>query len=73
MIAGGLLGADGAFAPDSGTLDSARSAVGAGAEASALDAFGAFGVRANGAAQPVSPAEGGAPPTINAVTAKAHG
>jgi hypothetical protein len=38
-------------------------------------ALGLFagGVATEGAAQPVSPAEGGAPPTINAVARKAYG
>ena len=70
VLAGALFGTDGAFAPDSGAFDAASGTVAAGAEASA---FGAFAVRAAGAAQPVSPAEGGAPPTINAVAARAHG
>ena len=70
VTAGALLGAGGIFATDSGALDAASASAGAGPEASG---GGELGVRVAGAAQPVSPADGGAPPTINTDTAKAHG
>jgi hypothetical protein len=70
VTAGALLGAGGTLATDSGAFDAARASAGAGPEASGV---GALGARAAGAAQPVSPADGGAPPTINTDTANAHG
>ena len=48
----------------------ARAASGAGALSTGVTARGDFG---GGAAHPVSPEEGGAPPTINAVAASAYG
>jgi len=68
--AGAPLRAAGALATGIGALGAASTKAGAAAEAGVL---GALGGRAAGAAQPVRPAEGGAPPTINADTAKAHG
>jgi hypothetical protein len=65
-----LFGAAGAAATGSGVPDATIAKAGAAADATEL---GELGERAVGAAQPVRPAEGGAPPTINTDAANAHG
>ena len=59
---------DGAIAACNWALDAAGTAAATGSEAVA-----AAGDRAGGAAQPVSPGDGGAPPTINTVVSTAYG
>ena len=69
LAATALADAGGASTTNAGWLEVSKANAGAGAAAGAA----ASGERAGGAAQPINPDEGGAPPTISADAAKTHG